>query len=60
MTDNVCRLSALIDEIRTRPLGNVNGKLRDIVSGEMDKLYDLAKPKFKRVRAIIRQIQRSN
>lgn len=39
---------------------NVNGKLRDIVSGEMDKLYDLAKPKFKRVRAIIRQIQRSN
>jgi hypothetical protein len=21
MTDNVCRLSALIDEIRTRPLG---------------------------------------
>lgn len=39
---------------------NVNGKLRDIVSGEMDKLYNLAKPKFKRVRAIIRQIQKSN
>ncbi|MBL6849997.1 MAG: CHAD domain-containing protein [Planktomarina temperata] len=39
---------------------NVNGKLRDIVSGEMDKLYNLATPKLKRVRAIIRQIQKSN
>lgn len=36
----------------------MNTKLRKIIADEMDRLFNISKPQFKRVKAVIRQVQK--